>query len=91
MPDVPSATFVKAMGVAGRALGERDNLLLLSGVSPDFVRMAERSGLLDVLGRENLLPADDEIFSSTRDAIDRGQAWVDDHRDARTADEGAPT
>ena len=91
LPDVPSATFVKAIDALAERLRARDNVLLLCGVSPEFLEVAERSGLLEVLGRENILTADDEIFSSTRDAIDRGQAWVDDHRDARTADEGAPT
>ena len=81
LPDVPSATFVKAIeGWAGR-LRARDNLLLLCGVSAPFLLVAERSGLLDALGHDSVLPAQDELFASVRDGIARGQEWVEAHRD----------
>ncbi|WP_456787826.1 SulP family inorganic anion transporter [Cellulomonas sp. P5_C5] len=89
LPDVPSATFVKALDALAERLRARDNLLLLCGVSSEFLVVAGRSGLLGVVGLENVLLADDEIFASARDAVARGQAWVDDHRDARPSDEGA--
>ncbi|MET0789138.1 MAG: SulP family inorganic anion transporter [Cellulomonas sp.] len=92
LPDVPSATFVKAIGSLADQLRARDNVLLLCGVSPGFLEVARRSGLLDALGRENVLPAQDEVFASTREAVARGRAWVDAHLDAvPTADEGVPT
>ena len=84
------ATLTLLVGLVMLALG-----LLRLGSVMQFVSKAVMTGFTtgiapDLPGRENILTADDEIFSSTRDAIDRGQAWVDDHRDARTADEGAP-
>ena len=92
LPDVPSATFVKAIDALADRLRARDNLLLLCGVSPEFLVVARRSGLLDVLDPDAVLPADDEVFSSVADALTRGHAWVDAHRQPLpTADEGAPT
>ena len=85
------ATLTLLLGLVMLALG-----MLPLGSVMQFVSTAVMTGFTtgiapEVPGRENILTADDEIFSSTRDAIDRGLARVDDHRDARTADEGAPT
>ncbi|MDQ0372343.1 SulP family inorganic anion transporter [Cellulomonas humilata] len=85
------ATLTLLVGLVMLALG-----MLRLGSVMQFVSKAVMTGFTtgiapDLPGRENILTADDEIFSSTRDAIEQGQAWVDDHRDARTADEGAPT
>lgn len=92
LPDVPSATFVKAIDALADTLRTRDNVLLLAGVSEEFLVVARRSGLLDALDPDAVLPADDEVFASVDHAVARGQAWVEAHLDtAPTSDQGAPT
>ncbi|MEO0461427.1 MAG: SulP family inorganic anion transporter [Myxococcota bacterium] len=57
--------------IAGSAQGflERGGRLYLAGVKPRAYALLERTGVIDVLGKERVFPAEDEWYVSLRAAI----------------------
>jgi SulP family sulfate permease len=47
--------------------------LLISGVNEDILRVLRNSGLLEVIGEENVFPAEANPTISTKRALDRAQ------------------
>jgi SulP family sulfate permease len=51
--------------------------LMLAGVGADLMEQLTRSGCADVLGLDNLFPAEEEIMASMDDAIAEGTRWLE--------------
>lgn len=52
--------------------------LVLCGIEDQVVKTLARTDTLDKLGKENIFPASDVLLSSTQDALDYAQAWLDE-------------
>ena len=70
------ATSALTLGNLASWLRARGQRLLVSGVSGDADRILERSGVIDVIGRENVFFSDKSILTSTRDALLAAQRLV---------------
>ncbi|MFF0814866.1 SulP family inorganic anion transporter [Rhodococcus sp. NPDC003318] len=78
LPDVPSATVVRALTRHATTLKSNGSLLVIAGVTPTLTRILERSGLTDVVGRENVVESTDEILGALDTAVTRARAWLAD-------------
>ncbi len=68
-----------AIGVLERyaaALQANGGRLIISDVSESVMEQFERTGAMDVLGKENLLPADDRILGSLHEAVAEAERWL---------------
>lgn len=61
---IPSATFLKALEQACRQLREHDVHLVLCGVTPEFRKLLERTGALDVFGPDAVIVQTDHLMDS---------------------------
>ncbi len=62
---------------------ERDIKLMLSDVVPGIMDQFERTGLLDELGRDYVFPARDVIGASITEALEVGNAWLEEEKDGK--------
>ena len=67
---VPSATFLKALEHACLRLREHDVHLVLCGVTPEFRDLLERTGALDVFGRDAVVVQTDHLMDSLSTAYE---------------------
>ncbi len=88
VPDVPSSVAIKALRARALGLRERHSKLMIVGVDPDLKRTFDRSGLTAILGEDNLLIADDQVFGALDRAFLEARAWIAD-RSEGTGSEGA--
>ncbi len=70
------ATTLAALEGLYRYLEADGRLLLISGASPDVLRVLRRGGLLKVLGAANVFPAEGNLTAATGKALLRAQAFV---------------
>ena len=64
------------------------NLLLLAGVQPVVKDELERTGLIDIVGRENVFEAQPGLGASLDAALAAAQAWLSTRE---TSQDGAAT
>ncbi|MBN1422146.1 MAG: SulP family inorganic anion transporter [Planctomycetes bacterium] len=75
---------VRTMGSTGaeaiqrfhRSLAERGARLILCGADDALARVLRRTGIIFLLGEENVIPATHVVFESTRRALARAEALV---------------
>ncbi|MCC5829550.1 MAG: SulP family inorganic anion transporter [Phycisphaeraceae bacterium] len=67
------ATILGVLDRLNGLLRERDGALLMCGVRPEAMRLIDRYGLADRIGRENIFPATEGIFNSAKLAIARAR------------------
>ncbi len=60
---------------------EKDIRLMLTDVAGSIMEQFERTGLVDELGRENVIPARDIIGASIVEALEVANAWLEEDRD----------
>lgn len=73
------ATSVMALEELIRYLRENDRHLIVSGAMKDVYRVLKNSGLVDVLGRENIFPGSTQNPNlATRNALKRAQELLGD-------------
>jgi SulP family sulfate permease len=60
-----------------RALQKNGGALYLATVSEGVRAQLEKTGMLDLIGQENVLPESDLLLSSLRQAYDVAQAWLE--------------
>ncbi len=68
-----------AIGVLERysaALQANGGRLIISDVSESVMEQLERTGAMDVLGQENLFPAEERILGSLREAVAEAERWL---------------
>jgi SulP family sulfate permease len=76
LPDVPSSAVIKAFERRSRALAQRHSKLMLVDVTPELRRILDRSGLTAILGADNIIMADPEVFSALNHAMTQAQRWI---------------
>src|SRR5262249_57084456 len=69
LPDVPSSTVIKALEKRIRTLTANGSKLMIAGVTPQVVRILGRSGLTQLIGEDNVIPATDEVFGALNQAM----------------------
>lgn len=67
---VPSASFLKALEHACLRLREHDVDLVLCGVTPEFRDLLERTGALDVFGRDAVIVQTDHLMDALSTAYE---------------------
>ena len=82
LPDVPSSKVLKAMRKWAEQLKANGGRFIIAGVSPSTAKVFKEGGLTEVLGEDGVVPATDRVFGSVEMALNRGQQWIDGHRDA---------
>ncbi len=70
------ATSIMALEDLIRYIRESDRHILICGVTYDIYRVLRTSGLINILGRENLFAAHRSPFRSTLKAIKRAQELI---------------
>jgi len=70
------ATAVTALAVLWKFMRDNDRLLLISGPSPDVMRVLRDSGLLAKMGTENVFEAEENLTAATRKALQRAQQFI---------------
>jgi SulP family sulfate permease len=67
------ASTVMAMEILHDYLRKTGRHLLISGSSPEVTRVLKNSGLLQLIGEENIFPAEDNPTVATRNALKRAK------------------
>jgi SulP family sulfate permease len=71
-----AATIALLRGYAAE-LAAGGGRLYLAGVGPEMAEQLRRTGLVDVLGEDAVVPATDEYFGACEAAQRRGRAWLE--------------
>jgi len=70
------ATSVHAIDGLHEFLKKDNRLLLVSGIPADVLRVMDRSGLSERIGRENIFPAEENLTVATRRALIRAKEFL---------------
>ena len=81
LPDVPSSAVVKEIARRARSLAARGNKLMIVGGTPGLQRILDHSGLTEILGSENVVPAQPVVFGALDEAYREADAWIAAHAD----------
>jgi len=74
--DEVGSTFIRAMQRYTESLRAGGNLLMLEGLSVAVLEQLERTELLDLIGRENVLLAQPQFGASLKQALALAQRWL---------------
>jgi SulP family sulfate permease len=74
--DEVGSTFIRAMQRYTESLRAGGNLLMLGGLSVAVLEQLERTELLDLIGRENVLLAQPQFGASLKQALALAQRWL---------------
>ena len=84
-----SATIELVRDCAGDLAAGRGRLYL-AGVGPEMEDQLRRSGLMEVLGADAVVPATDEACSACEIAQRRARTWLETHADGQEDPEAMP-
>lgn len=76
LPDVPSATLMKLLRKRVESFQNQGGRLMLAGVSRELMAKLRRAGVVDLLGEDNIVPADGHVLSPLDVAYSRAQDWL---------------
>jgi SulP family sulfate permease len=79
LPDVPSSSVIKAVEKRARTLQANGSKLMIAGVTPAVARVLARSGLTQLIGEDNVIPAATEVFGALDQAMTSARQWIADH------------
>jgi sulfate permease, SulP family len=71
-----SSTFLKWLEKYTQQLRDNGNLLMLFGVEPKLMTVLERSGLVTVIGNENIFPVQPAVFGPLEAAEAAAMTWM---------------
>jgi SulP family sulfate permease len=74
--DEVGSTFIRAIKRYTVELTSSGNKLMLVGLSEKVILQLEKTGLLDVIGEENVLPAQRKYGASTNEAWTAAELWI---------------
>ncbi|MEZ4518132.1 MAG: SulP family inorganic anion transporter [Chloroflexota bacterium] len=80
-----SSTGLNWLNTYARTLAESGSVLILADVNPHVVEALERSGVMDVIGRDNVVPATSRILEPEIKAQKLATEWLESKK------QGAPT
>jgi SulP family sulfate permease len=70
------STFIRVIERYTKELQVQDNLLMLVGVDERVVEQLEDTGLLDLIGEENIFPVEATYGGALQDALTAADAWI---------------
>jgi len=74
--DKIGSTFVRVIDRYAQKLDATGNKLILTGVSEGVMEQLEDTELIDLLGDEDIIPADPQFFEPLNKALADAQAWI---------------
>ena len=75
------STFVGVLQRYTQALQARDSKLMLVGVDPAVREQLVKTGLLQLIGEENVFMATPQLGGALNQAASAAYAWLDEHKD----------
>ena len=87
--DEVGSTFIRVLERYTQLLQEQDNLLMLSGLNQQVIKQLERTGLLEMIGEDNVFPAQKQYTAALEEALAQAEDWQEQHKevtDERTTD-----
>jgi sulfate permease, SulP family len=81
MPDAPSSTILKALRRRARELDHHGCRLMIVGLAPEQVDLLARTGLVDDLGTDNVVPQTPVFFAALDEAYDAAGRWITQRQD----------
>jgi SulP family sulfate permease len=77
--DEVGSTFIRVVERYARSLQAQDNLLLLAGINARVIEQLQDTALLDIIGKENVFPAQSQFGASVEQALARANVWQVQH------------
>jgi SulP family sulfate permease len=74
--EVLGSTFLQLLERYTHEIHKHEGRFMLCGMSQNILNQLERSGLLDLIGPENVFISDDTLLVSTRRAFSTGRSWM---------------
>jgi len=74
--DEVGSTFIRAIERYSQALQEQDNKLMLVGVDEHVMEQLEKTGILELIGEQNVYPAHQAFLASLQEATAAAQEWI---------------
>lgn len=74
--DEVGSTFIRIIERYANALNAQGNLLMLTGLNKHVLEQLEKTDLIELLGKENVFPAEARFGASVEQAIDTAEAWM---------------
>ena len=75
--DEIGSTFVRVIDRYAKQLDTSGNKLMLAGVNERIMEQLDKTELMDLLGEEDIVPADPQFFGPLNKALLFAQAWID--------------
>ncbi|MCU1648357.1 MAG: putative transporter [Nocardia sp.] len=75
-PDIPSSAMLKLFRRYANQLHDEGGQLILTGVRPALAQALQRTGITDLLGPHDIIPATTVLLGPLDQAIARGHAWI---------------
>ncbi len=70
------STFLKALARYADQLHARESKLMLAGIEPYVLTQMERTGILRIVGRENVFPASEGVGMALLQAAEAAETWI---------------
>jgi SulP family sulfate permease len=74
--DEVGSTFIRIIERYTRGLKAQGNLIMLTGLNKHVLEQLEKTDLIDLIGEENLFPAEARFGASGKRAIQTAEAWM---------------
>ena len=71
------STMIGVLDRYTRTVQEQGGKLILAGLSEGVLTQLERTGVLELIGKENIFMATDEFGMAANQAFDYAQKWLD--------------
>jgi len=72
------STMIGVLDRYARTVQDHGGKLILAGLSEGVQTQLERTGLLELIGKENIFMATDEVGMAANQAFEYGQKWLDE-------------
>ena len=70
------STFIEVLERYSAALGKNGGKLMLSGVDAKIYDQLEKTGMIELLGEENIFPDSSKLLYSSKQALKAANAWL---------------
>lgn len=74
-------TSISTLKVFIRNVKETGGMVIISGLSPDFRPLLEKTDLISDIGSDNIFMSENEVFASSTNALGRAKAMLGNDRD----------
>ena len=75
--DEIGSTFVRIIERYAKQLDSTGNKLMLVGMNERIIEQLEKTELMDLLGKEDIFPAESQYFGPLKKALAAANAWID--------------